>query len=198
MTHNKILVVAAHPDDEVLGCGGTMARLAMEGNEICTLILGEGITSRDAKRDAAKRKTEIACLKEQIKMANKILKVKKIFSFDYPDNRFDTIPLLDIIKTIEDTKGKVDTDIVFTHHHGDLNIDHQITYKAVLTASRPLATETVKNIYSFEVLSSTEWMYPLSFSPDIFFGISKTIDLKMRAMEQYKTELFANIHPRSL
>lgn len=194
----KILVIAAHPDDEILGCAGTVARLVKEGCESYTLILGEGITSRDIKRDKAKREQEIRELKEQIHKANRIIGVKKVFIYDFPDNRFDTVPLLDIVKVIENIKDKVKPDIIFTHYEKDLNIDHKITYQAVITATRPLPDETVKEIYSFEVLSSTEWNYPLSFSPDVFFDISETMDLKLKAMSEYKTELKDFPHTRSL
>lgn len=195
---NKILIVVAHPDDEVLGCGGTITRLNKEGYELYTLILGEGITSRDDKRSKEKRGREIANLKEQAKKANELIGVKKIFFHDFPDNRFDTVPFLDIVKVIEKIKNQIKPEIIFTHYEKDLNIDHQITYKAVITATRPLREETVKEVYSFEIPSSTEWSYPLSFSPDIFFDISETIDVKVKALEKYKTELKDFPHPRSL
>ena len=198
---NTILVIAAHPDDEVLGCGGTMARLALEGNDIYTLILGEGITSRDAFRDRTKRENEIVELRKQTEDANKILGVKKVYTFDFPDNRFDTVPLLDIIKTIEKIKEDINPGVVFTHHYGDLNIDHQITFKAVMTAFRPLKKETVREMYSFEVLSSTEWNIPkpeICFVPNHFVDISKTIKLKVRAMKEYKCEIREYPHPRSI
>ena len=193
-----ILVVAAHPDDEVLGCGGTIARLVKEGFEAYTLILGEGVTSRYDVRSGQKQEGEITELKRQAKEANKILGVKDVFFSDFPDNRFDTVPFLDIVKTVEKIKNEIKPDIIFTHYEKDLNIDHQITYKAVITATRPLKGERVKEVYSFEVPSSTEWSYPLSFSPDMFFDISKTIDIKLKALEKYKTELREFPHPRSL
>lgn len=194
----KVLVIAAHPDDEVVGCGGTIARFAKEGNALYTLILGEGITSRDEKRDRKKRDKDIKNLRGYVHKANNILGVKDVFIHDFPDNRFDSVPLLDIVKVIEKTKNKIKPDIIFTHYEKDLNIDHQITYKAVITATRPLKNETVKEIYSFEVLSSTEWVYPLSFSPDVFFDIKDTIGAKLMAMAEYKTELQKSPHPRSL
>lgn len=194
----KILIVASHPDDEVLGCGGTIARLVQEECEAFTLILGEGMTAHDEKRDKDKRKKEVMALKDQAKKVGKILGIKKVFLFDLPDNRFDTVPFLDIVKIIEKIKKEIKPDIIFTHYEKDLNIDHQITYKAVVTATRPLEDETVREIYSFEIPSSTEWFYPLGFSPDIFFDISETIDIKLRAMEKYKGELEQYPHPRSL
>lgn len=196
-----LLVIAAHPDDEALGCGGTIARLTSEGNNVYTLILGEGVTSRDKKRDLTKRENEIAELKKQVESVNKILGVKKVYTFDFPDNRFDTVPLLDIIKTIEEIKDSIKPDIVFTHHLGDLNIDHQVTFKAVMAACRPTIDESVKEIYSFEIPSSTEWNAPSSltyFMPDYFVDVNKSLEIKINALKEYKTELRDFPHPRSL
>jgi len=194
----KILIVAAHPDDEVLGCFGTVARLIKEGYEAYTLILGEGKTSRDEQRVLEDRKEDIALLNNEIEDANYIIGIKKVFIESFPDNRFDSVDLLDIVKVISQVKEELNPDIIFTHYENDLNIDHQITYKAVITATRPMHDECVKEIYSFEILSSTEWNYPLSFSPDTYFDISETIKLKLEAMKKYTSELCVYPHPRSL
>lgn len=194
----KILIVAAHPDDEVLGCFGTVAKLIKEGYEAYTLILGEGKTSRDDNREVENKKEEIATLNTEIEKANNIIGIKKVFIESFPDNRFDNVDLLDIIKVISKVKEEVKPDIIFTHYEHDLNIDHQLTYKAVITATRPMEGECVQEIYSFEVLSSTEWNYPLSFSPDTFFDISDTLELKIKAMKEYESELCNYPHPRSL
>ena len=194
----KILIVAAHPDDEVLGCFATVARLIKEGYEAYTLILGEGKTSRDKIREVEDRKDDIKLLNSEIKKANDIIGIKKVFVESFPDNRFDSVDLLDIVKVISKVKEDIKPDIIFTHYEHDLNIDHQITYKAVITATRPMEDECVKEIYSFEILSSTEWNYPLSFSPDTYFDISDTMDLKIEAMKKYKSELCKYPHPRSL
>lgn len=190
----KILIIAAHPDDEVLGCFGTVAKLIQEGYEAYTLILGEGKTSRDINNT----QDSLNQLNHEIEKANNIIGIKKVFIENFADNRFDSVDLLDIVKVILKVKEEVHPDIIFTHYEHDLNIDHQITYKAVITATRPMQDECVKELYSFEILSSTEWNYPLSFSPDTFFDISSTIDLKVQAMQAYDSELCIYPHPRSL
>jgi LmbE family N-acetylglucosaminyl deacetylase len=194
----KILIIAAHPDDEVLGCFGTVAKMVKEGDEAYTLILGEGKTSRDEQRSIENKKAELNILNQEIEKANSVINIKKTFIENFPDNRFDSVDLLDIVKAILKVKKEIKPDIIFTHYENDLNIDHQITYQAVVTATRPMEDESVKEIYSFEVLSSTEWNYPLSFSPDLFFDISETIKLKKEAMKQYNSELCQFPHPRSI
>lgn len=193
-----ILVVAAHPDDEILGCGGTVARFCKEGYAAYTLILGEGIAARGNGKDVSYKKEEIRRLKEQADSANRIIGVKKVFMQSFPDNRFDTVPLLDIVKAVEKVAKEINPDIIFTHYSLDLNIDHRITYDSVITAARPLSGNTVKEIYSFEVLSSTEWNSPASFIPDTFINIKDTMDTKLKALRQYKSELMPFPHPRSL
>ncbi len=195
---NIILVVAAHPDDEILGCGGTVARLANEGAKVYTLLLGQGIAARHDSLDKTEYQGQVAKLKKCMDDANRAIGVQEVFSFDFPDNKFDTVALLDIVKTVEKIKNKIKPDVIFTHYEKDLNIDHHIIYEAVITATRPLATETIKTIYSFEILSSTEWQYPLGFSPDTFFDISNTIKQKQKALACYETELRPFPHPRSL
>ena len=197
MKKKRILVIASHPDDEILGCGGTIAKLVKEGYEAYTLILGEGITSRDKSRNRNKREKEIQELKKQARRANKIIGVHKVFTRDFPDNRFDTAPLLDIVKEIEVVKRKIKPDIVYTHYWGDLNVDHRITCDAVLTACRPITKETVKEIYCFEIPSSTEWNYPNVFNPNKFVDITKTFKVKIRALRCYDAELKEFTHPRS-
>jgi LmbE family N-acetylglucosaminyl deacetylase len=162
------------------------------------LILGEGKTSRDEQRVVENKKDEIEQLNTEIQKANNIIGVKKVFIESFPDNRFDSIDLLDIVKVISKVKEEVEPDIIFTHFKNDLNIDHRLTYQAVLTATRPMQNECVKEIYSFEVLSSTEWNYPNLFSPDTYFDISDTIELKLKAMKKYASELCEYPHPRSL
>ncbi len=193
----KILIVAAHPDDEVLGCFGTVSKLIKEGNEAYTLILGEGKTSRVSDRNEIKNE-EFKNLENEALKANQSIGIKELFREKFPDNRFDSVPLLDIVKSVERVKNKLKPDIIFTHFYNDLNIDHQITYKAVLTATRPMPNESVKEIYSFEILSSTEWNFPTLFSPDVFIDISQTLEHKINAMKFYNSELCNFPHPRSI
>ncbi|MFC2091184.1 PIG-L deacetylase family protein [Elusimicrobiota bacterium] len=196
--NEKILIVAAHPDDEVLGCGGTVARLIKQGCEAYTLILGEGITSRDEIRDEKKRSEEIESLKNNAIKASSIIGVKDIVLRDLPDNRFDTVEMLQIVKLIESMIRDVDPQVIFTHYCNDLNIDHQITYKALITAARPGGPANVKSIYSFEVLSSSEWNYPKVFTPNVYYDISDTVQVKLRALKEYEGEMREYPHPRSL
>lgn len=192
----KILIVAAHPDDEVLGCFGTVAKLIKDGYEAYTLILSEGKTSRGKISQ-----NELDLLQGEMLNANNLIGIKKVFAANFPDNAFDSVALLEIVKEIEKIKDKIMPEIIFTHHIGDMNIDHQITHKAVLTATRPMKEECVKTIYSMEVPSSTEWnsfSSQMAFVPNVFFEIDDTIDLKVDAMAQYKSELTEYPHPRSL
>ena len=193
---SNVLVIVAHPDDEVLGCGGTIAKLSQEGHNIFTLILGEGVTSRNISKSKVNK--ELHILQESAIKANELLGVKKVFFHNFPDNKFDSVPLLEIVKDIEEIKNQIKPKIIFTHYEKDLNIDHQITYKAVLTATRPMAGESVKEIYSFEILSSTEWAFPTSFSPDVFYDISENINNKLIALSSYEGEIRESSHPRSL
>jgi LmbE family N-acetylglucosaminyl deacetylase len=201
VSKKKILVIASHPDDEILGCGGTMRKLSEEGNHIYVLILGEGITSRQEIRDPEKVKKEIFKLHKEVSEASKIVGAKNYKVLNIPDNRFDSVDLLDIIKEIEKVKTEFKPDVIFTHHCSDLNVDHRITFNAVLTACRPLMNETVKEIYSFEVPSSTEWQYQNSensFKPNYYVKLDKKhLTAKIKAMEVYSSEKRNMNHPRS-
>jgi len=150
----EILIIAAHPDDEVLGCGGSAARFSRD-HEVHTLILGEGITSRDIPE--REKNHSLRELREQAMRAGEILGTHPPELLDFPDNRFDTIPLLEIVKVIEGAIRKIDPELVFIHHYGDLNIDHRRAHLASLTAMRPVAAPSVRRILSYEVPSSTEW-----------------------------------------
>jgi LmbE family N-acetylglucosaminyl deacetylase len=195
----KILVVAAHPDDEILGCGGTIKRLIDDGNEAYSLILSDGTTSRHNKI-TTQVKGEIDQRLKQSLEAAKIIGYKDSFFCQFPDNSFDKKSLLQIVKAIEKYIRLLNPSTIFTHHYGDLNIDHQMTFEAVQTATRPMLQCSVNEIYCFETFSSTEWNFISSakFIPNYFVNIESTLQSKLEAMKCYKSELRDYPHPRSI
>lgn len=194
----SVLVIAAHPDDELLGVGGTVRRLANEGCDIHAVILAEGITSRSDTRAEA-NKDELIVLQSDARKAAEIVGYKSIDFCGLPDNRMDGMELLDVIKIVTRFIDKYKPDTIFTHHHGDLNIDHRITCEAVITACRPVGDCCVKRILAFETPSSTEWdfNYVEPFNPNVFIDISDTLDSKIDAMLCYSSESAEYPHPRS-
>jgi LmbE family N-acetylglucosaminyl deacetylase len=198
---NTALVIAAHPDDEVLGCGGTIARLAAEGWAVHVHIVAEGSTSRDDVRDPAKRSDNLSELREAAEAANAILGGTSLAFSGMPDNRMDGIDLLDIVKLVDADVQRLKPSLVLTHHAGDVNIDHRIIHDATVAACRPQPGHSVREFLFFEVLSSTEWRPPSSarpFAPDTYFDISAFLQKKSEALEAYKSELRPFPHPRSI
>ena len=196
----RFLVIAAHPDDEILGCGASMRKWSDQGHQVDMLILSEGITSRDAKRDRSKRVLELNKLNKSSQIAKKIIGANSLKLLDFPDNRMDSIDLLDIIKEIEKHIKKIKPDILVTHFLGDLNVDHQIIHRATITAARPEPDNYVKKILCFEIPSSTEWQStcdPSKFIPNWFEDITETLDYKIRALNAYENEMRDWPHPRS-
>lgn len=194
----SVLVLAAHPDDEVLGCGGVIARLAGEGHDVDIAILGEGITARYESRELADSSL-LAELRTQAQRVAQRLGARELCNFEFPDNRFDTVPLLDVVKTVEGLLQRFEPVTVFTHHGGDLNVDHQVVNRATLTATRPM-TSSVKRVYAYSVGSSTEWSFQQFapwFQPTNFFDIGASLDDKVSAMLLYDGESRAFPHPRS-
>ena len=149
----SILVVAAHPDDEVLGCGGYIAARVKSGDEVVVTCLSDGVTSRDENSGGA----EIETRRHAARSAAKVLGVKDVSFGDFPDNKLDSVPVLEVIKRIEAVIERVQPSIVLTHFGGDLNIDHRIVNQSVLTACRPTPNQVVRQIMFFEIPSSTEW-----------------------------------------
>jgi len=206
----NILVIAAHPDDEVLGMGGTIKKLSKNGNNVKIVIMATGIKSRrsinysnsskyEIDKDVSnKMDRQIKNLKEEAKKASKILGAKSIELLDFPDNEMDTVSLLKVTKSIENQILNFNPEIVYTHTNFDINIDHRICYHATLTATRPKKNTRIKEVISFEVPSSTEWFFPSSFSPNIFVDISKEISAKKNALKAYKNEIEQFPHPRSI
>lgn len=195
----NVLIVAAHPDDELVGCGGTAARLAREGNSVYIAILGEGITARASKREDADS-SALNQLRERSRRVADLLGAKELSLHDLPDNRFDSVPLLDVIKVVEGLIERWRPNVVYTHHGGDLNVDHQVVSRAVLTATRPVAGHSVQELYMFEIASSTEWAFQQlapAFRPNVFVDIESTLQLKLQGMRMYESEAREFPHPRS-
>jgi len=197
---SNILVVAAHPDDEILGVGATVRKHVNNGDIVECVILGEGLTSRVQSRENFDREL-LKDLHVQTLKAAEFVGFKNVHFSGLPDNRFDSMDLLDIIKEVDKHIQNFKPEVIYTHHYGDLNIDHRRTFEAVITAARPVGEYCVKEIYCFETPSSTEWNFKYgdnSFKPNVFIDVESTIDAKLKAMECYKSEIREYPHPRSL
>jgi LmbE family N-acetylglucosaminyl deacetylase len=200
MSSKTILVIAAHPDDEIIGLGGTLAKHVNQGDQVSVVILGDGKSSR--KTSYQPLADEIVALSvDETTAALKTLGVKKFFKEALPDNRFDSLTLLEVVKIVSGYMAKIKPEIVYTHHFGDLNVDHQVCAQAVITSARPIEHSFVKEIRMFETLSSTEMAgFELKslFLPNLFIDITQELKTKIAAMACYKSELRAFPHPRSL
>ncbi|MDA0333253.1 MAG: PIG-L family deacetylase [Proteobacteria bacterium] len=190
----KVAVIMAHPDDEVLGCGASIARLAGEGASVHILIMATGLTSRgeaDAKA--------LDALKDETKAAANMLGAASVEFADFPDNAMDTRALLDVVKTVEIFISKTEPDMIFTHHSGDINIDHDITQRAVLTAARMLPDTKPIEILACEVLSSTEFgSADKRLKPHCYIRVSDdNLQAALDALGCYKGEIRQWPHPRS-
>lgn len=195
------LVVAAHPDDEVLGCGGTIARLVDTGWSVHTLILAEGSTSRDLHRDRSAHQSKLEELESSASRAGRILGTTSTKLATLPDNRMDGLELLDVVKLIEAEVQRLQPTRVLTHHLGDVNVDHRVIHQAVAAACRPLPGSCVRQLHFFEVPSSTEWRpahSSIAFAPCLFVDIGSTLGRKLDALQAYSSELRPFPHPRSL
>ena len=195
MTSRKGAAIFAHPDDEVLGCGGALALHADAGDAVRILILATGAQSRGGEQTAY-----ITELRSQATAAAELLGAKDVEFRDFPDNRMDSVALLDVVQQVEAFLAAHEADVVYTHHAGDMNIDHLVTHRAVATACRPQPGSRPMEILACEVNSSTEWAPPpLSpFVPTDFLSVSSTLDRKVAALECYAGELRDWPHPRSL
>ncbi len=201
MGKQKVLVIAAHPDDEIIGCGGTIAWHVKKGDIVKVIILGDGITSRDRILNKEKRRCELEELAKSARLSNEFLGAELVQLGEYACCRMDSINRLDIIKEIEKFIEDIKPDIIYTHHSGDVNIDHRRVHEAVVTACRPLPNFSLKRLLFFEVASSTEWQTPGSatyFKPNWFVDISSTLDLKLKALGFYEKEMRSYPHSRSI
>src|SRR6185503_7438626 len=196
MADKTILIIAAHPDDELLGCAGTVCKYIEQGYKAVSVILGEGMTSRGESF-----RSKLKELQGHAQLANKTIGIKTVHFESFPDNQFDSRPLLEIIKVVEKYVAKYKPSIIFTHFDGDLNVDHYQTFQAVMTACRPQPGFDHPDIYCFEVPSSTDYndiRQETAFVANVYEDISATIDLKIKALAHYKTEMRDYPHSRSL
>lgn len=190
----KVLILAAHPDDEVLGCGATAARLVREGHMVIPVILCENASVRYGEKMQG-------YLEECALKSAEILGIVKPIFLGLPDQKLDTFSALEMAQILEETIKANKPDIIFTHHSGDINKDHQVIFEATMVATRPLPTNGVRTIYTYETISSTEWIAPDSaayFKPSTFYDVTSTIELKLKAFNQYTSEIRRYPHPRSL
>ncbi len=195
MTSQSVLVVAAHPDDEALGCGGSLALHAARGDHIHAIFLTDGVGARHPT-SSVDREIRHASAKEAFAK----LGIADYTFLSMPDNRLDTVALLDVAQAIEPIIASIHPTLVYTHHSGDLNVDHRLAHQAVITALRPQPGRLAPTILSFEVPSSTEWQAPspsLAFMPNWFQDITTTLDRKIAALRCYGTEMRQWPHSRS-
>jgi LmbE family N-acetylglucosaminyl deacetylase len=200
LSNEEVLVIAAHPDDETIGMGGTIHKLSSLGSRVRVVFLSDGVSSRDEIRESlvSRRTASINALK--------VLNCSDVHFYDYPDNSMDSVPLIDIVKTIENSMNDFSPTVLFTHFPHDLNIDHRITSQACLVAARPKVNRKIKSLLYFEVQSSTEWNFGATqFVPNMFVDISDSFKNKVKALREYQVEIesfpearsFAGIEARS-
>lgn len=185
----KILVIAPHPDDEVLGCGGTIIKHVKEGHEVFLSIVTKAYTPDWSEDFIKNREKEIAG-------AIKALGIKKTFFLDLPTVKLDTVPQKELNFKIDGIVSQITPDILYIPHGGDLNRDHRLVFEACLVAARP-AGNKIKKILAYETPSETEWGL-MPFSPTVYVNITKTLGDKLKAMACYKSEIRPYPHPRSL
>jgi len=186
----RVLVIAAHPDDEVIGAGGTIAKHAERGDEVHVCILTDGVGARQG--DAEKQK-------ECARSAAKALGVSNVHFLDFADQKLDTYPILEVTQAIEGAMGDVNPDIVYTHTATDPNKDHQVAFEATLVATRPAASK-IRQVLCYEV-NPYSWAdatkHNMTTAPNVYVDIKDTFSLKIRALMEYKNEIKEYPHPRS-
>lgn len=195
-----VLVVAAHHDDEVLGCGATIARLVGEGHPVTVAVLGEGPVCRDRECREKVREDIRERVQSQAREAAGLLGATFVQAGMFPDNAFDSVALIDVVRAVEAVVDTVRPQAILTHCFGDLNVDHAVVSRAVQTAARPLPGSPVRLVLAFEVASSTEWHVrggTAAFDPTVFVDVTKQLDEKLNALGLYQGELHPFPHPRS-
>ncbi len=194
MQTNNILILAPHPDDEVLGCGATIKRLSDEGHNLYVLVVTRGI-SKFYSDD------KIENVRNEALQAHRLLGVQQTFFLDFPAPELDTVPLADISREISKVLSENKINVLYLPHRGDIHNDHRVVFNAGLVAARPVGGCTVTEIYAYETLSETEWAAPFAddaFIPTCFVNVEETLNAKMEAMKCFKSQLKAFPNPRSL
>jgi LmbE family N-acetylglucosaminyl deacetylase len=196
------LVIAAHPDDEIMGLGGTIARHVEVGDNVAILILGDGVTARyeDHELEAPEVQKQVATLKRNAMAAHRILGVRSTEICGLNCCRFDQISLLKITKIIENKIREIQPAVIYVHHHSDVNRDHQFIFKAAMSAIRPLKHFPATKVLCFEAPSSTDWIAPyphMAFVPNYFVDITRTFKKKLLALQKYESEMREPPNPRS-
>jgi LmbE family N-acetylglucosaminyl deacetylase len=184
-----VLVIAAHPDDEILGCGGTVALHVKAGDSVTSVVACEGESLRYGPGGVGQS--------EHMRRAAAVLGVADVRPLGFPDQRLDTITLTEIIAPLEQLVRELEPEVVYCQHGGDINRDHELLFKAVLVATRP-TEQSIAAVYAFDTASSTEWAFPRRFVPDTWVDISAVLEQKLSAMACYESELRPYPHPRSL
>jgi LmbE family N-acetylglucosaminyl deacetylase len=195
----RILVVAAHPDDETLGAGGTIAKFSSMGAKTKVIFLGEGVTARFSKEEIFSDESIIAG-KKRASSAKKALEILGVQESKFGERlctQFDTYNLLDLVKEIEYEMDLFKPSIILTHNKSDVNIDHRITNQAVEIATRPYGKEYLNAVYSFEIACSSSWVYEERFEPNVFVDITQFIETKLLAWSKYDGEDRPFPFPRS-
>lgn len=188
----NILVVVAHPDDEVLGMGGTILKHTQNKDDVFIQILTEGVSARDANR--------VEEQKEFAKECARCLGAKGVIFGNFADQRLDTVPLLDLADAVSRMISNCKPEIVYTHFWGDVNQDHRQVFEAVMIATRPTPNKSVRKVLCFETPSATEWrsLPDSCFCPNYFVDISQQLEGKINAFKTYKLEVNVFPHPRSI
>lgn len=192
MANKNILVVAAHPDDEVIGAGGTIAAHAARGDQVFIAILTEGASVQFPGED-----DKISLKKRQALDAARMLGAKKVFSGDFPDQRLDATPVLEVNRFVERVAREVEPHVIYTHHFADLNSDHRVAYEAAAVAARPFSLPSFERLLCYSVDTLTHAGQGAQ-QFNVYSDITETLEVKLKAMQIYETEVRAYPHPRSV